>query len=812
MREEISLKDVLKWARKNPEKSSYIVLGVLVFLGAFVRAADLPHLFDQLLGLDPYVFYRYSTYIVERGFLPQNDTMRYWPFGFDVLKEGILHSYVNAYLYLLLRPFGVTLMQVFQIYPVLFASLSFIVFYFLVYEIFEDRKVALLSVAFLEFVPAFLFRTAAGFADKESIAIFLIFTTLLFFIKSLKERERKKSYLYALISGLALGLGGLSWGGIIFAFESIAAFMLLEVFFNKVGKREVYIYLIWFLTWAPFFALVSHRYGGLNFYRNSMIVPVIYSLLVSGMHVFLWPKVKKFVPVKMPEGAKSLLFQTLLLTFLAYLSDPSLVQKTIDWAINNLTHPIGLSYSRVAQSVAENQPPFFYGGSISWWSNFGFLLLLAFTGIFLLSLEMFPKRDVKLALLLFLFTTSLALSRFSPGSSWNNVFDYVQKISLVLFLLYFLYNYQRWGEEELKEVDSVKLFLFVYLLLTIIAGRGAVRNLFSAAPPLAIVSGFFVVKGYEEIFKATKDRIYPSMLYLIAIILIVHMAVTSYERASKSFWTSIVDGWLPAFQWIRENTEPDAVFLHWWDYGYWVQTLGNRTTVLDGGNYESPYKIARHFFTSDNMSEIRDILEYYGRPNYLLIIDDDIPKFYQIQRIAERDVWFTPFYFSQRMKNNLDKEYERLMLSRPTTGATPTFTDLSVNGMLWSKDETYVVAVGVPEENNTPFFNESYVFLYNTRFGTQVMKINCLCIREKGCGMIRENGFPSCIVPINQGLILIPYQNVNMLFTRLYVLNETVPGFEIVYDNGIPLSIQGITSQGITHVQIWRINYDELGG
>jgi len=61
-------------------------------------------------------------------------------------------------------------------------------------------------------------------------------------------------------------------------------------------------------------------------------------------------------------------------------------------------------------------------------------------------------------------------------------------------------------------------------------------------------------------------------------------------------------------------------------------------------------------------------------------------------------------------------------------------------------------------------------------------------------------------------LILIPYQNVNMLFTRLYVLNETVPGFEIVYDNGIPLSIQGITSQGITHVQIWRINYDELGG
>jgi len=812
VKEEISLKDVLKWARENPQKSSYLFLFALVFFGALVRTADLPHLSDQLLGLDPYVFYRYSTYIVERGHLPQNDTMRYWPFGFDVLKEGILHSYVNAYLYLLLRPFGITLMQVFQFYPVLFASLAFIVFYFLTYEVFGDRKIALLSVAFLEFVPAFLFRTAAGFADKESIAIFLIFTTLLFFIKSLKERERKKSYLYALVSGLALGLGGLSWGGIIFAFESIAAFMLLEVFFNKVGKREVCIYLVWLLSWAPFFALVSHRYGGLNFYRNNMIIPVFYSLAVSIMHVFAWPKLRRLFPLRAPDGAKSLLFHTLLLFFLVYLLDPSLVQGVIDWVIANLTHPIGLSYSRVAQSVAENQPPFFYGGGVSWWSNFRFVLLFAFAGVFLLSLEMFPGRDVKLSFLLSLFTLSLVLSRFSPGSYWNNVFDYVQKLSLLLLLVYFLHRYSRWKEEELKKIDSVKLLLFVYLLLTIIAGRGAVRNLFSAAPPIAMVSGFFVVKGYEEILKATKDKVYASTLYLVALIVIIHMAVTSYQTASSSFWTSILDGWLPALQWIRENTEPDAVFLHWWDYGYWIQTLGNRTTVLDGGNYESPYKIARHFFTSDNMSEIREILEYYGRPNYLLIIDDDIPKFYQIQRIAERDVWFTPFYFSQKVRNNLDKEYDNLLLMRPTTGAAPTFTDLNLNGMLWSKEETYVVSIGVPEEGNIPFFNDSYVFLYNKRFGGQAMKVDCLCFRGKGCAVVRENGFPSCIVPVNQGLILVPYQNLNMLFTRLYVLNETVPGFEIVYDNGVPLSIQGITSQGITHVQIWRINYDKLGG
>ena len=34
-------------------------------------------------------------------------------------------------------------------------------------------------------------------------------------------------------------------------------------------------------------------------------------------------------------------------------------------------------------------------------------------------------------------------------------------------------------------------------------------------------------------------------------------------------------------QWLRENTPEDAVIAAWWDYGYWISTLGERKTLAD---------------------------------------------------------------------------------------------------------------------------------------------------------------------------------------------------------------------------------------
>ena len=39
--------------------------------------------------------------------------------------------------------------------------------------------------------------------------------------------------------------------------------------------------------------------------------------------------------------------------------------------------------------------------------------------------------------------------------------------------------------------------------------------------------------------------------------------------------------WLDALDWMKNNTPKDAVVASWWDYGYWIQTMGERASLAD---------------------------------------------------------------------------------------------------------------------------------------------------------------------------------------------------------------------------------------
>jgi len=85
-----------------------------------------------------------------------------------------------------------------------------------------------------------------------------------------------------------------------------------------------------------------------------------------------------------------------------------------------------------------------------------------------------------------------------------------------------------------------------------------------------------------------------SLLVVIVILLMVPMVyperlnwsnngvgipISILHSASK-FDTSTND-WPDAMQWVKENTPKGAVFASWWDYGYWISTLGERKTLAD---------------------------------------------------------------------------------------------------------------------------------------------------------------------------------------------------------------------------------------
>ena len=49
--------------------------------------------------------------------------------------------------------------------------------------------------------------------------------------------------------------------------------------------------------------------------------------------------------------------------------------------------------------------------------------------------------------------------------------------------------------------------------------------------------------------------------------------------------TVVVDDYREAYFWLRDNTPEDARIMAWWDYGYQITGIGNRTTIADGNTW-----------------------------------------------------------------------------------------------------------------------------------------------------------------------------------------------------------------------------------
>ena len=77
-----------------------------------------------------------------------------------------------------------------------------------------------------------------------------------------------------------------------------------------------------------------------------------------------------------------------------------------------------------------------------------------------------------------------------------------------------------------------------------------------------------------------------------------------------SFGTPTGD-WTDALSWIRNSTSPDAVIAAWWDYGYWISTVGERTSLADNATIDSERieRLADMFISApdDAWRDLRDL-------------------------------------------------------------------------------------------------------------------------------------------------------------------------------------------------------------
>ena len=874
------------------KKSQVWVLGFLIIaiiLGAYIRSMPMhdhnpnipgrqPGLWDittntWTLGpdLDPWLFLRTAEGIVDTGSLIKTDVMRNSPLGFDNTKETVLLPYMIAYVYYFFNMIGDYPIEFAgAIFPVIMFVLTIFSFFLFVREIFINKTkkgktranlISLISTFFMIVIPVFLSRTIAGIPEKESAAFFFMFLTFYLFLKAWKSEKIKPAIIFGVLAGISTALMGLISGLVIYIFIPIALITLISFILNKIKKKEFLIYFSFVLVSFVIMILFSNSFELMSMLTSLGSGPASLVLFILIVHFIIWEtKISKnrfLKNSKIPKNILSLIIAMILLVILSsIIFGPSFIIKKIKSIHQIIFKPIT---GRWNTTVAENRQPYF----TEWGASFGPFIKkipLMFWMFFVGSVVLFKKllNGVKekdswiLTGTYILFLVGLIFSRYS-GSSLLNGENFVSKLiyygTAIIFIISVLYYYNLSRKRQDNGFEKIKfeyLFLLILFLFTVFTARGAVRLIMVLGPIASIFVGYLIITSIDK-FRITKDEIGKIILgTLVLLILLASLfSFWTFYNTSKAQAYNMVPSyytqqWQKAMGWVREETPKEAVFGHWWDYGYWVQSIGKRATVLDGGNAITywNYLMGRHVLTGDNQGDALEFL-YNHDTTHFLIDSSDIGKYGAYSSIAsnedyDRLSWFGSFLLDEKQTQETQNQ---TLLIYP--GGVSLDEDLIITQnnkeILLPKQNSGVGAIIVPSTSDGEelSFGQPYIVLiYNGNQYNQDLRYLSLAngdFFDFGSGIeavayifprINQNAQGLTQNPIGAAMFLSPRVLMGMMVQK-YILNDpfnNFPNFNLVHTES-NLIVESLRSQGIDlpeliyyqgiqgPIKIWEIEY-----
>lgn len=665
----------------NQKKILWIVTAVLLILTvaftAQIRTNNIDSLKDVTTGeyltadLDAFYFLRLAEVLNENGSYPEYDLMRYPSLNLPFSGEFLPHALV--FMYKLLSKFSdtITLRYVDVIYPVIFFVLSIFVFFFLILKLTKSKLAALLSSFFLAIMPAYLFRTMAGVSDHEPLGMFAFFLALLFFAISMQNIEKKNSWKMAIILGIITGFFTIfnitAWSGVAsFTLLIIPLTILLLWITNKgnneEGRNNLKEYLLFYVFWFISFVFMSFIFSypldpiiSLIINIRGIIIPFVFIFIIID-YILIKSNNKKIKEIGRYRIIASVILSIIFALVVSLIFNQSL-GVSLSGIIQNILRPFG--GGRVGETVAENALPY-TSDIINQFGKLFFWLFIA--GAAIIGIEFSEgiykkKNKIIFSLLWALMIFSIFFHRYSSSSIFNgesfiSTFFYIG--SIIAFFGVFIWIYFK-DKIEIKSENVIIMLLVFFMSL---AGVSALRLLFILAPIVCFAGVHTVIKIYQYSKKA-KDELIKIILYAVLIGLLILLVFTSvnYIRTikaqSEQIGSSANIQWQYSMKWVRENTQPNEIFVHWWDYGYWVQYMGERPTVTDGGhgNLYWDHLIGRYLLTTPNPNTALSFMKSQN-VSYLLIDPTDIGKYSAYSSIGSDEETKDRFSFIPTMVSN----------------------------------------------------------------------------------------------------------------------------------------------------------------
>ncbi|VDD76915.1 unnamed protein product [Mesocestoides corti] len=506
----------------------------------------------------------------------------------------------------------------------------------------------------ISIVPGYTSRSVAGSYDNEGIAIFCMLLTFYFWIKSVNSGSICSSVLTG-ISYFYMANQVSSWGGYVFLLNTIPLHVLCLMICGRFSQRVYVAYSIFYCIGT----LLSMQISFVGF------LPVLSSEHMGALGVF---------------G---------LCQFFAFAS--YLKTRT---SSDQFYCILRLGASTLGLVLCASAGTLYFSGKIAPW-----------TGRFYSLLDLsYAKNHLPII---------ASVSEHQP-TTWSSYF-FDLHVMTIFFPVGLYYCF--------KKLTDANIFIIIYGVLSLYFSGVMVRLMLVLAPIMCILSGTAVSnilrtflpnlavcppsadrtdlcapssqKRPSPLGKQTRgsatvspsDPTYPfksqvASIVIASIVIVLALYsqhcvwVTSNAYSSPSIVMAaqrpdglqvLFDDYREAYYWLRQNTPPDAKVMSWWDYGYQITAIANRTVLVDNNTWNNTHIGRVGQAMASREEDAYQILRELD-VDYVLVIfggvssysSDDLNKFLWMVRIAgstERGRHVKEVdYFSKAGEYRVDKE------------------------------------------------------------------------------------------------------------------------------------------------------------
>ncbi|KAG8380874.1 hypothetical protein BUALT_Bualt06G0061800 [Buddleja alternifolia] len=629
------------------------ILGLIYVLAFITRLFSVLRYESMIHEFDPYFNYRVTQYLTQKGFYEfwnWFDSESWYPLGRIIggtLYPGLMVTAAFIFWTLRFIGFAVHIREVCVLLAPFFASNTTLVAYFFGKQLW-DSGAGLVAAALIAICPGYISRSVAGSYDNEGVAIFALLLTFYLFVKAVNTG----SLAWALASAFGYFYMVSAWGGYVFIINLIPLYVLVLLITGRYSMRLYVAYNCMYIL--GMLLAMQIRFVGFQHVQSGEHMAAMGVFFLMQVFYFLgWVKYLLNDPKKFHS------FLKITVTSAVGLGAIALGVGTASGYISPWT---GRFYSLLDPTYAKDNIPIIASVSEhqpTAWSSFMFdfhiLLILFPAGLYfcfkrlsdatifivMYGLTSMYFAGVMVRLILVATPAVCLISAIAVSATTKNLTQLVRTKSKPAP--------GGSGKGATSSKSSSKL------CLKAVAERVKMSNATNAANAFElIVYHVPLVEGSLDQSPPFQKNVAIALLvgafYLLSRYAIHCTWVTSEAYSSPSIVLAargahgnrvIFDDYREAYFWLRQNTPQDAKVMSWWDYGYQITAMGNRTVIVDNNTWNNTHIATVGRAMSSYEDEAYEIMRSLD-VDYVLVVfggvtgysSDDINKFLWMVRIG----------------------------------------------------------------------------------------------------------------------------------------------------------------------------------